>query len=135
MTHVDDACASLPFIGSSELQPGRLMLLKEGHCLKDHALAACKLKDAATHSLQATSLQTLVQMTAGKLGSTLVPELALEQLVANNPKLVSIPLSEPGPHRELAFLVRANYPGVHNIELLIELLDDALPPSSSSTTA
>jgi LysR family transcriptional regulator, hydrogen peroxide-inducible genes activator len=126
VTHADDELADKPVIRAKELEPTRLMLLKEGHCLKDHALAACQLRGTAAHSLQATSLQTLVQMVAGKMGSTLVPEMALGQLVTPNPALVAIPLSEPGPHRELAFLVRPNYPGLHNIELLRDRLTRAL---------
>jgi len=126
VTHVDDSLAQKPVVHASELQPSRLMLLKEGHCLKDHALAACRLTAETTHSLQATSLLTLVQMAAGRLGTTLVPEMALEQLVHTNPRLACIPLSEPGPHRELAFLVRPNYPGVDDIQLLIALLKRAL---------
>ncbi len=126
VTHVDDPLATRASIGGSELDPGSLMLLKEGHCLKDHAVAACRLRNQATHGLQATSLATLVQMVAGRMGSTLVPEMALEQLVTPIPELVAIPLDEPGPHRELAFLVRPNYPGLHNIELLREQLVMAL---------
>jgi len=126
VTHAEDTLANKPVIRSQELEPARLMLLKEGHCLKEHALAACRLQDTARHGLQATSLATLVQMAAGRMGSTLVPEMALGQLVTPNPDLVAIPLSEPGPHRELAFLVRPNYPGLHNIELLRDRLKEAL---------
>ncbi|HSH42070.1 MAG TPA: LysR substrate-binding domain-containing protein [Arenicellales bacterium] len=126
VTHAEDELADKPVIQSQELEPTDLMLLKEGHCLKEHALAACRFPAAASHGLQATSLLTLVQMVAGRMGSTLVPEMALEQLVAHNPALVAIPLSEPGPHRELAFLVRPNYPGVSNIELLRDRLRQAL---------
>lgn len=126
VAHRDDEHAGQKTIQAKELEPTRLMLLSEGHCLKDHALAACKLKDTASHGLEATSLLTLVQMAAGKMGSTLVPEMALDQLVRPNKDLISIPLSEPGPHRELAFLVRPNYPGLGNIELLIKLLRKAL---------
>ncbi len=126
VTHADDERAQLPAIRAAELEPARLMLLKEGHCLKDHALAACKLRHTAAHALEATSLLTLVQMAAGRMGSTLVPAMALPQLVAPNPDLVAIPLAEPGPHRELAFLVRPNYPGLRNIELLRDLLGKAL---------
>lgn len=129
VTHADDALAARPVIGARELEPARLMLLKEGHCLKEHALAACRLQASATHGLQATSLATLVQMAAGRMGSTLVPEMALGQLVEPNPDLVAIPLSEPGPHRELAFLVRPSYPGLHNIELLRDRLSRALSAS------
>lgn len=129
VTHVGDERALKPVIEAGELDPEHLMLLKEGHCLKDHALAACKLAGAATHGLQATSLLTLVQMVAGKMGSTLVPEMALSQLVTPNADLVAIPLAESGPHRELALLVRPNYPGLHNIELLRQRLARALSSS------
>ncbi len=85
------------------------------------ALAACKLAGAGAHSLSATSLATLIQLVAGKMGTTLVPEMALEQLVDANPALARVPLREPGPHREIAFVVRPNYPALANIELLMQL--------------
>jgi len=126
VTHIDDVHADRPVVGARDLEPTRLILLKEGHCLKDHALAACRLEADSTHGLHATSLSTLVQMAAGKMGSTLVPEMALKQLVAPHPELVAIPLDEAGPHRRLAFLVRPNYPGLQNIELLRSHLSRAL---------
>ncbi len=126
VTRADDELAGRKRVRAGELAPSRLMLLKEGHCLKDHALAACRLPEAAAHGLQATSLPTLVQMVAGRMGSTLVPEMALAQLVEPNPDLVAIPLAEPGPHRELALLVRPNYPGLQDIEQLRERLTRAL---------
>lgn len=132
VTHVDDADGRRRSIRSEELDPARLMLLSEGHCLKDHALAACRLGDGAAHGLEATSLLTLVQMVAGRMGSTLVPQMALAQLVSPNPALAAIPLSEPGPHRQLAFLVRPNYPGLHNIELLRALLAEALTTAGAA---
>lgn len=98
-----------------------LMLLKDGHCLTEHSLAACSLENVSTHSFSATSLSTLVQLVAGQIGSTLVPEIALEQLVDSNAELASIPLEEPGPHRQLAIAIRPNYPGTANIEVLVQL--------------
>jgi LysR family hydrogen peroxide-inducible transcriptional activator len=95
------------------------MLLQDGHCLKDQALSACKLPSDAKHSVGATSLNTLIQLVAGKLGTTLVPEMALEQLIENNALLSKARLSESGPHRRIAFIVRPNYSGVNNIELLM----------------
>ena len=102
------------------------MLLKEGHCLKDHALAVCHLSDMSANHLSATSLNTLVQLVANGLGTTLVPEIVLPQLVDSNPALAKVPLSEPGPHRAFAFVVRPNYPGLQNIELLMQLFRDRL---------
>ena len=121
VTHKQDKMATLNSIHTNEFDADKLMLLKEGHCLKDHALAACKLTSSAPHSLNATSLATLVQLVAGKMGSTLVPEMALESLVEHNPNLKTIPLAEKGPHRKIAFIVRPNYPVVKNIEILMAL--------------
>ncbi len=126
VTHKEDPIASLDVVHAEDLDPSRLLLLEEGHCLKDHALAACHFQESATRGLRATSLFTLVQMAAGKMGSTLVPEMSVHQLVAQNSELVSVPLAEPGPHRELAFIVRPNYPNLSAIELLIELLKKVL---------
>jgi LysR family hydrogen peroxide-inducible transcriptional activator len=97
------------------------MLLKEGHCLKDHALAVCQLSEISPHHLSATSLNTLVQLVANGLGTTLVPEMALQQLVDDNPRIAKVPLAESGPHREIAFVVRPNYPSLKNIEMLMQL--------------
>lgn len=121
ITHADDALAQKPQLSNDELDPQRLMLLKEGHCLKDHALAVCHLSHISEHHLSATSLNTLVQLVANGLGTTLIPEMAVPQLVDDNPKIAKVPLAEPGPHREIAFVVRPNYPSIRNIELLMEL--------------
>lgn len=114
-------------ITTSQLKDAHLLLLKEGHCLKDHALAACKLQATEIQtSLAGTSLATLVQMVAGKMGTTLVPEMALHQLVEDNCEIRAVPLDEPGPHRKLAFITRLNYGGTANIELLMELFKQQL---------
>ena len=65
-------------ITSAELTESNLMLLKEGHCLKDHILDACKLTEqSANQGFGATSLNTLIQMVLGKLGTTLIPAMAM----------------------------------------------------------
>ena len=122
VTHRDCNRAKLDSVSVEDLQQEKLMLLKDGHCLTEHALAACKLENLSNHSFSATSLATLIQLVAGKIGSTLVPEIALEQLVDANEALVAVPLSEPGPHRELALAVRPNYPSIENIEAIRTLM-------------
>ena len=126
ITNTNDDLAGKPAISNDELDPGRLMLLKEGHCLKDHALAACHLSEIDKHHLSATSLHTLVQLVGNGLGTTLVPAMAIPQLVDNNPQICKVPLAEPGPHREIAFIVRPNYPNLRNIELLMQLFQAEL---------
>jgi LysR family hydrogen peroxide-inducible transcriptional activator len=121
VTHRDDHSIKTKRIKADQIDARRLMLLEEGHCLKDHALAVCHLAEAGRHNLSATSLDTLVQLVAGKLGSTLVPEMAVASLVDSNPALQKLPLAEAGPHREIAFIVRPTYPGLRSIETLMAL--------------
>jgi len=127
VTHFEDPLADQAEITSKQLEQSHLMLLKDGHCLKEHALAACKLEPSETDtSLASTSLNMLVQMVAGHMGSTLVPEMALDQLISSNSELKAVHLNEPGPHRRIAFITRPNYPGVKNIELLMEVFRQQL---------
>ncbi|MCG8383556.1 MAG: hydrogen peroxide-inducible genes activator [Gammaproteobacteria bacterium] len=114
-------------ITSDELTHSKLMLLKDGHCLKDHILDVCKITEqSANHGFGATSLNTLVQMVSGKMGTTLIPEMALEQLISQNSALTAVHLNEPGPHRRIAFLIRPNYTRMHSIETLMQLCKGAL---------
>lgn len=114
-------------ITSEELTQSKLMLLSEGHCLKDHILDACKWSHQAdTHGFGATSLNTLIQMVLGKLGTTLVPAMALDQLVAQSDQLRAIHLAEPGPHRRIAFIVRPNYTRLSSVEVLKAICIKAL---------
>lgn len=126
VTHADDSSIRSKRIRAEQIDAETLMLLEDGHCLKDHALAVCQLSSFSAHNLSATSLPTLVQLVAGRMGSTLVPEMALEALVSNDTSLRCLPLAEPGPHREIAFIVRPTYPGVRDIELLKQLFASEL---------
>ena len=71
-------------------------------------------------------MNTLIQLVIGKAGTTLIPEMALNQLVQNNSPLRTMHLAEQGPHRRLAFVVRPNYAGLKNIEALMELFRSEL---------
>lgn len=108
--HRDECPTNMQEITSSELQSERLMLLKDGHCLKEHALAACQLPaHTAQSNFSSASLYTLIQMAIGKLGTTLVPHMAVDQLIGENSELRTVHLNEPGPHRNIAFIIRPNY--------------------------
>jgi LysR family hydrogen peroxide-inducible transcriptional activator len=119
-------------ITGKELNECNLMLLKEGHCLKDHILEVCKLPEqAANQGFGATSLNTLIQMVLGKLGTTLIPQMAIDPLVAQHPALAAVHLNEPGPHRRIAFILRPNYTRTSSIEALMELCKAALAPRTN----
>ncbi len=114
-------------IASDELNHCDLMLLKEGHCLKDHVLEACKLSEQATkQGIGATSLNTLIEMVLGRLGSTLIPEMALDSLISRHQELAAVHLNEPGPHRRIAYIIRPNYTRTSSIEALIAVCREAL---------
>lgn len=114
-------------ITSDEVTQTRLMLLKEGHCLKHHALDVCKLTEQrANHGFGATSLTTLIQMVQGNLGTTLIPAMAKEQLIAASDRLSVIHLNEPSPHRRIAFVYRPNYSCLSSIVALAEICKASL---------
>ena len=69
-------------VPASAIDEDRLLLLEDGHCLKEHALAACNRPELrAEAAMLGTSLHTLVQMVANGLGQTLVPEMAIAAAV------------------------------------------------------
>jgi len=114
-------------ITSGELNHANLMLLKEGHCLKEHILEACKLSEqAANQGFGAASLNTLIQMVSGNLGTTLIPEMALDQLISQHGELAAVHLKEPGPHRRIAFVLRPNYTRTSSIQALMDICREAL---------
>ncbi len=114
-------------INSHEIKQCNLLLLKEGHCLKDHIISVCNMLDKTSkQEFCATSINTLIQMVAGDLGSTLVPAMAVEQLTSQHKSLSVIHLDEPGPHRELVFIFRPNFTRTSSIEALVEVCKKAL---------
>jgi len=85
----------------------RLVLLEEGHCLREHTLAACPRSEPSGHSpVEATSLLTLVQMVESGIGLALVPEIALNSGLLKGTKLVARPLTPPVPKRSITLLAR-----------------------------
>ena len=67
-----------PEVAPAAIDETRLLLLEDGHCLKDHALAACNRPELrAEAAMMGTSLHTLVQMVDNGLGVTMVPQMAL----------------------------------------------------------
>lgn len=93
-------------VGEADLAQENLLLLEDGHCLRDHALAACRLSSAATRrTFSATSLATLIQMVASGYGVTLLPDMAAS--AGALPGAIALwPLRGIGPGREIALAWR-----------------------------
>ena len=84
-----------------------VLLLEDGHCLRDQALAVCHLAGASERSgFRATSLETLRQMVAAGVGVTLLPRLAVSAPVATNDSITLVEFSEPVPRRRIAMVWR-----------------------------
>ena len=84
-----------------------VLLLEEGHCLRDQALSVCHLAGADERTgFRATSLETLRQMVAAGVGVTLLPELAVKPPVPASEDIVLLRFTEPVPRRQLAMCWR-----------------------------
>ena len=96
----DHPLAARESVAGADLAGAGLLLLEEGHCLRDHALAACALPvPSGNEDLLGTSLGTLVQMVASGLGVTLLPELAVAGGILRGTDLVTRPLTGGGTRR------------------------------------
>jgi LysR family hydrogen peroxide-inducible transcriptional activator len=95
--------ASTGPVPASALVGEPVLLLDEGHCLRDQALSVCRLAGAAERAgFRATSLETLRQMVAAGVGVTLLPRLAVEAPVPASPDVTILRLADPAPRREIA---------------------------------
>ena len=101
----------------------RLLLLEEGHCLREHALHACGTAQPHNDSgVEATSLLTLVQMIESGLGLGLIPELAVRGGLARSPQLMARPLTRPAPRRTIALAARRSTTRLADLQALAEVL-------------
>lgn len=103
----DHHLADKTIIHNDDIINENLLLLEEGHCLRDHAMAACSWAEAKSHNeFSATSLTTIVQMVANGLGVTLLPEMALNSGIMQGTGLKTIPLSDDSPARQIGLVWR-----------------------------
>jgi LysR family hydrogen peroxide-inducible transcriptional activator len=104
----NDPLASTPEpVDPRVLADENVLLLEEGHCLRDQALAVCQMAGAAERGgFRATSLETLRQMVAAGVGVTLLPYLAVQPPVPPSPDMTLLHFREPVPRREIAMYWR-----------------------------
>ena len=125
----DHPLAALEEIPAAALMQERLLLLEDGHCLRDQVLDACgyaRGDGAQEEGFVATSLHTLVQMVAGGLGVTLLPQLAVAQGILSGTDLVTRPLSGVGAWRTLVLGWRRNTGRAEDWQRLAPVLSRAL---------
>lgn len=106
----------------TQVDAERLLLLEEGHCLRDQALAVCGT--AGKRSLVnfgATSMTTLLQMVSHDMGMTLIPEMAIATEAARN-DLRIVPFAEPAPSRQIGLIWRRSSGRGKDMEALAEAI-------------
>jgi LysR family hydrogen peroxide-inducible transcriptional activator len=131
--HFRLACPADSALGRKTRVPARalkdetVLLLEDGHCLRDHALAACRLpRQPEGAAFAATSLHTLVQMVASGLGVTLLPEMAIDAGILKGTGLVARALEGERPFRRVGLAWRRGTARRAEFELLGRTLLDAV---------
>tara|TARA_B100001094_G_scaffold331951_1_gene402054 strand:+ start:678 stop:1589 length:912 start_codon:yes stop_codon:yes gene_type:complete len=126
---IQSTYAQSSHLSGHDIDMNQLLLLNDGHCLKDHILQACQIKQSApikSQSISTHSLHTLVEMVACGLGVTLIPQMAQHTLLQGLSDIRTVPLAEAGPHRDLSFIFRPNYARLTSLELLATLFKENL---------
>ncbi len=129
--------ANHPYVGkktlrTSDIDPSTLLLLTDGHCLRDQALDLCSHPLSGQQNMadmRATSLETLLHLTAAGYGVTLAPQLAIESGRTSTDLLAFRPLEGPGTFRRVRLIYRRNSPRAKAAIELARLIRAALPAS------
>lgn len=121
------ALAKKKEIHVEELAQAGLLLLEEGHCLRDQALEACRLEGLRSEEIRATSLETLRQMVGMGLGVSLIPVLAAEGPKPTRRQVVLKPLAGKAAARTIGLVWRRRSPAARTMDRLARTLADYLP--------
>lgn len=121
-------------VTAAEIDEGRLLLLEDGHCLKDHALSACNRPDLrARAQMMGTSLHTLVQMVSNGLGVTFVPQMAVDAGLLDNTNVEARRLEEPRGSRRIVLAWRRSSPREEEFRMLAASLKAAAPVRAAAS--
>jgi LysR family transcriptional regulator, hydrogen peroxide-inducible genes activator len=127
----DNALAQKPSIKASDLKGQTLLLLEDGHCLRDQALEVCSRIDVhEAEDFRATSLETLRHMVVAGLGVTLLPELAVESPFGSQRGLVIRQFNKPAPSRTVGAVWRKSTTRAAAIEAVCDTISGAMAAKS-----
>lgn len=118
-------------ISQADLNGENLLLLSEGHCLADQAMAVCHLQQRQAQGgmadLRAASLETLIQLVGAGYGITLIPALAMRGSWAGGSGVVAQPLAATDASRNVALIHRQSFPRQAALQALAAVICDNLP--------
>ncbi|TKD50636.1 hydrogen peroxide-inducible genes activator [Sphingomonas baiyangensis] len=113
---------------AEDIDETRLLLLEDGHCLKDHALALCTQPELRGHAaMLGTSLHTIVQMVENGLGGTMLPQMAIDAGILEGTQIVARPVEADRAYRRVALIWRRASPRERDFRLLADLLRSQAP--------
>ena len=112
-------------VDAGDIDPRRLILLEEGHCLRDQALAFCGTRLETSSGLGATSLSTVMQMVANGYGVTLLPRVALP-VEARDARVKVLRFRDPQPARQIGLAWRRTSPRKADFAALGEIVRETL---------
>ncbi len=119
----DDPRDPPSLVDPANIDENRLLLLEDGHCLKDHALAACNRPELrASARMMGTSLHTLVQMVDNGLGLTLLPRMAIDSGILAHTDIIARPIKSDRAFRDIALVWRKNSPRREEFKLLANIM-------------
>ncbi|MCX5497172.1 LysR substrate-binding domain-containing protein [Kaistia dalseonensis] len=108
------------------IPPDRLLLLEEGHCLRDQALTYCRIpRSGMLNGFGAASLSTIMQMVANGYGVTLLPEICVD-IEARDKRIALTRFASPEPQREIGLVWRRSSPRRGDFAALGELLVEGM---------
>lgn len=113
-------------VAPEAIDASRLLLLEDGHCLKEHALSACGRPSVrAEAAMLGTSLHTVVQMVDNGLGLTLLPDMAIRAGILDGTKVSAHPLNGDAAHRTIALVWRRGSPRERDFRLIADAVSAA----------
>ena len=118
----------------TQVDADRLLLLEEGHCLREQALSVCgTARKRSLVNFGATSMTTLLQMVSHDMGMTLIPEMAIPTETARNDIRI-LPFADPAPSREIGLIWRRSSGRRDEMKLLGDAVASCAPSAQSIRT-
>ena len=134
----DDPRPASACVAASEIDQSRLILLEDGHCLRDQALAFCataargRIDGAGGTAFGASSLTTVMQMVAGGFGVTLIPQIAAD-VERRDDRVKFLRLENPQPGRSIGLAFRRTSPRKADFAALGEVVKESLEIMPANT--
>ena len=121
-------------IQMEDLDQEDLLLLAEGHCFRDQALSICKSPQSTQQQfLQATSLETLINLVISGQGITLIPALAIRNKWNSKSEIIKTKINEKSAHRKVYLTFRKEFSRLQVIDALTEIIRNSLPETVATS--